>query len=192
MARRKETEKHPAVAIEAFERQIDSLSLSRNAKKIPFWDDLTKVQRDVLLLIPRMGNAAHAASYLGLRGQPWVDNEKALNPAFSGALDHVDDWRDEIYASRIQELVGVALIELEQSITQGTNLNARMNAINTLMKISGRLRENTVQQTVVNGSFVHPASIQMYDKPTPPSLNGNGAKIIEVVDESADVYASAD
>jgi hypothetical protein len=192
MARRKETEKHPAVAIEAFERQVDSLSLSRNAKKIPFWDDLTKYQRDVLLLVPRMGSAAHAASYLGFRGQEWIDTQKQLCPEFSDALDHVDDWRDEIYASRIQELVGVALIELEQSITQGTNLNARMNAINTLMKISGRLRENTVQQTVVNGSFVHPASIQMYDKPTPPSLNGNGAKIIEVVDESADVYASAD
>ena len=97
-----------------------------------------------------------------------------------------------MYASRIQELVGVALIELEQSMTQASNWSVRMSAINTLMKISGRLRENTVQQTVVNGSFVHPASIKMYDKPTPPALNGNGAKIIEVVDEPADVYASAD
>jgi hypothetical protein len=192
MARRKESEKHPAVAIEAFERQVDSLNLARSAKTIPYWDDLSKTHRDVLLLIPRMGNPAHAASYLGLRGQEWVDTQKQLCPEFSDAIDHVDEWRNEMYASRIQELVGVALIELEQSITQSTNLNARMNAINTLMKISGRLRESTVQQTVVNGSFVHPASIQMYDKPTPTAISANGAKIVEVVDEPADVYASAD
>lgn len=172
--RRVESQKHPAVAIESFERQVDSLNLTRNSKEIPFWDFLNGQQRDVLLLIPRLGSAAVAASYLGLSGEAWVRQQPQ---EFKDSLEYVAEWKDEIYARRLQELVGVAIIELENTMTTSPNAGARMTAINTLLKVSGRLRESTIQQTVVNGTFVNPEGIQMYEKP-----EALGAAIEEPVD----------
>lgn len=159
MSRKKETEKHPAVALKLRRQLADSDRAE--LESIRGWNAFTKDEKAFLLLHPYYGSQRETSRFLG-HDQDWVFARREKNAYFNEAVQYRSESVSRLFRSYMVDLLGVSAIRLGEMLGSDKDTKTQLDAIKIIHKAIG-VGHSDSGADARQGQYINTQNILMID-----------------------------